>query len=350
MVRHPSCSDASGTGDVSLSFSKHEIAWDEPVDLEITMINRSSYPAKIPFDSQGTISPQANDRARQVAGMLDAAEWLHVRHHRNREIALRVDDFAADYAIVDVVQKRLGEGPFFVLEPGQRISITVRAFNRGWARYPLLDEGEYRIVLDYIPDWDDEMLASAQVGRVRSREVGIKVITPAPETISRTGQVASLSIEEKDAHLVAYITNSTDQPTIINTNFGDQPPFAQGRWVYQQSEKQCEYMVIDRQRASWHDFSKNKLVEVQPGESVELSKISYNDLRQRLTEAGADLKAEGWRLYFSYSNLCDRRWQRRQEVILQDNPNAPDLLLKPLPPRLLSARHTSNALTGLPRK
>ncbi len=137
---------------------------------------------------------------------------------------------------------------------------------------------------------------------------------------------------------------------IINTNFGDQPPFAQGRWVYQQSEKQCEYMVIDRQRASWHDFSKNKLVEVQPGESVELSKISYNDLRQRLTEAGADLKAEGWRLYFSYSNLCDRRWQRRQEVILQDNPNAPDLLLKPLPPRLLSARHTSNVLTGLPRK
>lgn len=331
--------------EVTLLLSKQEIDWDESVDLHINMINHSSYPARIPFDSQITAAHQTNHSARQVAGMLDAAEWITVRHPGKREVALKMDDFASEPDIVEVVQQRLDDGPFFLIEPGQRISLTVRDFNRGWARYLLLDKGEYSIVMDYVPAWSDKILSEAHVGRVTSPVVKIKVITPAPDTISRSGQVASLKIVKQDKHVSARLINRTDQPMIINTNFGDQPPFSQGRWIYQHSKKQCSVLIIDHQRATWNDFQPGKLVEVKAGASVELSRIGFDDLSKRLKAAGADLEAGDWKLSFNYTNLFDRPWQRRRKEILQNTPNAPDYLLKPLSSRLLSARHTSNELT-----
>lgn len=335
--------------EISLSFSKNNIAknniaWNESIDLIITLKNGSSHPAKIPFDKQTTLPRQNHNHARQVAGMLDAAEWLHVRHPQGHEITLTVNDFASDPAIVDVVHNRLDEGPFLTIDPQQQITLTAHAFNRGWARYKLLDEGEYTVCIDYVPAWEDEKLADAQVGRVTSKEIKIRITKPAPETISRTGQAASVSIYQENKKIFARLINRSDQPMILNTNLGDQPPFAQARWVYRNDDQQIEHLMIDQARASWNDFDQHKLIEIQPGQSHVLSKMDIDVLRQKLIEAGADEKAETWALSFSYSNLFDWRWQRRQEEILQNNPHAPEFLQKPLPPQLSSARYTSNEL------
>jgi len=330
--------------EITLSLSKNDIAWNESIDLVLTMNNRSSHPAKIPFDKQITQPIQNHNNARQVAGMLDAAEWLHVLHPQGKEISLTVDDFAADPAMVDVVHERLDEGPYLTIEPRQILTLKAYSFNRGWARYKLLDEGEYTVWLDYVPAWDDKVMADAQIGRIKSQKMAIHVNQPAPETISRSGQVASISIEQKKNTLIATLINRLDQPIILNTNLGEQPPFAQARWIYRHDEQQCEHPIIDQVRASWNDFDQQKLIEIPPGQSYVLSGIDINVLRKKLIETGADEKADSWALSFSYSNLCDWRWQRRQEEVLQNNPHAPEFLQKPLPPRLSSARYTSNEL------
>lgn len=330
--------------EITLSLSKNNIAWNESIDLVMTLKNVSSHTAKIPFDKQITLPRQKHNHAQQVASMLDVAEWIHVRHPQGQEMTLSVDDFAADPAIVDIVHLRLDDGPFMTIEPQQQITLTAYAFNRGWARYKLLDEGEYTVWLDYVPEWDDKKLADAQIGRVTSKEIALRVDKPAPDTISRSGQIASLSIHQDKDKMYAKLINRTDQTMILNTNLGDQPPFAQARWIYRNDDQQCEHLIMDQIRASWHDFDQRKLIEVQPGHSHVLTRINLDVLREKLIEAGADKKAESWALSFSYSNLCDWRWQRRQAEILQNNPNAPEFLQKPLPPKLSSARYTSNEL------
>src|SRR3990172_5050624 len=123
--------------EVSLSFSKPIIDWKEPVDLNITMTNRLSYPARVPFDVEPGVRGDSDD-ARQVADMLDAAEWLKVRSPDGRELELRVDDIAGEPAVFAAVQSRLAGGPGGVLAPGEKITVRARAFNRGGARVPLL--------------------------------------------------------------------------------------------------------------------------------------------------------------------------------------------------------------------
>ena len=336
--------------DVSLSFSKPIIDWLEPVDLNITMTNRLPYPARIPFDVDPGVRGDDDD-ARQVADMLDLAEWLKVRAPDGRELDLRVDDIGGEPAVFAVVQSRLAGGPGGVLAPGEQITVTARAFNRGWARFPLLDRGEYTVMLDYVPDWTDVVLAAARVGRVISTPTTVTIRDGASPTISRTGIQTDLIIEREGTFLIARLVNRTDQPVLINTNFGGAAPFADGRWVYEidqpfaaQGKTRCDLPILPKPGASWHDFKPELLVEVGPGESVELARISVSDLRKSLINAGADLSGDRWSVHFTYANLCDRQWQTRQGSALLGNENAPPFFQKPLPRRTLSVRQGSNRL------
>ena len=148
-------------------------------------------------------------------------------------IELTVDDIAADATVVAAVQQRLNGGPSGVLDPGERVTLPIRAFNRGWARYPLLDSGTYTVVMDYVPQWEDAVLAAQRVGRVVSNQATITVTEGAPASVSRGGPEASLAVDREGQSLVAVLTNRTDQPMLINKNFGRSPPFADGRWVWE---------------------------------------------------------------------------------------------------------------------
>jgi len=332
--------------DVSLSFTRTEIAWAEPVDLLLTLTNRSAYAARIPFEIRRADRSADDSDARQVAAMLDVSEWLRVRNAEGREIELRVDDIAADAEVLAAVQDRLNGGPVETLAPGERVQVLARALNRGWARYPLLDRGEYTVAFEYLPPWEDDALATARVGRVASDPVTITVNGGAPPGVSRSGLEAEIELTTAGRDLVVRLANRSDQLLHINTNLGGAPPFAEGRWVYERDGMRRELPAGNRGAASFRDFQEARLVALDPGGSLEIERAAIADLRQALAAAGADLSGQHWTVVYSYTNRCDRRWQERQAAMLTNAATVPEVLRRPLPRRMLSGRLNSNELTA----
>ncbi len=327
---------------VELAFSKARIVWDEPIDLHVTLINDSEYDARVLMETDAIERAKLPPDSRQVADMLDVAEALRVVGPTERNVGLRVDDINLDPHVAEVVQVRLGVGPIGTVAAGERITIIIRDFNRGWARMPLLEAGRYAVQFDYMPRWEDQLLVDAEVGRVSSNEATITVTAAAPETVSRRGVEASLTVEREGSDLVAKLVNRTDKMQLINRNFGAAQPFAHGRWVYDRDGNMREISSIDRPGASWHDFKKERLVAVAPGATVELTRIAKDDLVKRLAAHGANVNDKTWELYFTYSNLCDRNWQKRQGDALLGADSAPAFLQKLLPRNILTGWHTSN--------
>ncbi len=329
---------------VELTFSKTRIVWDEPIDLQVTLINDSDFDAQVLLETDATERAKLPPESRQVADMLDVAESLRVFGPTERTVGLRVDDINLDPHVAEVVQVRLGHGPIGKIAAGERVTIIVRDFNRGWARMPLLDAGRYAVQFDYMPRWEDQALADAQVGRVLSNEASITVTKAAPETVSRRGVEASLIVERKGRDLVASLVNRTDKTLLINRNFGSASPFSHGRWVYDLDGNMREISSIMRPNASWHDFNPELLVPVAPGATVELTRIAQADLIKRLAAHGANVDETRWELYFTYTNLCDRNWQKRQGTALLGADSAPEFLRKLLPRNILAGWYTSNRI------
>jgi len=327
--------------EVRLAFNKPKVSWNEPTDLTVTMVNRSMYPAQVPFEIDTAARQELSPDARQVGDLLDLADLTHIRSDGGLELELTVDDITEDPDVVAAVQMRLNGEPASTLNPGQQVSLTVQAFNRGFARYRLLDKGSYAVRLEYIPGWNDEALSAHQVGRVVSNEATITITQSAPATISRSGLEASLDLELRNGRMVVTLTNRLDQAQQINKNFGPSAPFAEGRWIWEANGTRKGVTLPGRSSTSWHDLDPGLLVEVHPGASVELATIEIAELIRRLTEAGVDTSDPRGTIYFSYANMCDRQWQLRQGPSLVGNPNAPPLFRSLLPRHVLSTRLTS---------
>ena len=322
---------------VRLACAKSSIAWDEHINLDVIVANRSAYPARIPFAISVDVPPPASD-ARQVGDLLDVADMLRVRRVEGSAVDLVVDDITADPAVEAAVQERLNGGPMSLLPPGEERTLTVRHFNRGWARYPLLDAGDYRIRLEYLPEWGDEVLAAEGIGRVISNELSLTVVRGAPEAISRRGREASVEMRREGDVLIATATNRSDLPILVNRNFGLSPPFARGEWVYELGSADRTIPLAPHEPASMEDFDAGLLTDVAAGKTVELTRTTVADLLVELDRAGAAPVESGGSIYFVYTNLCDRRWQRRQGDALLDNAKAPPVFRRPLPRRLLGGR------------
>ena len=328
--------------EVVLSASRTRLAWDEAVDLTIEIHNRSAWPAAIPFETEGEKRARLGVDVRQVGDMLDAADMLRVVSAERHEIPLRLDDIAADPAVAHAVESRVDEAPRGIIPPNGSVSIALPAFNRGWARYPLLDAGTYSVQFIYAPEWNDPALSAAQVGRVASNEVSLTVAREAPDTVSRTHATALITLNRQEQWLVAHLTNRTDQAMVVNLNFGGGVPFADGRWVLTDNERLIDIPVPPLQPgASWDAFDEQRLAKVGPGQRIVLAQIEWDQLQRRADESKA---AASWQVAFTYSNLCDRAWQRRQGDALLGNEKAPPGLRELLPRRLLTARHHSDRI------
>lgn len=329
--------------DVRLTATKKEIRWDEPFDLVLEVESSPRFATRVPFSLEGGTDGGDDSDARQVGYMLDLAEWLQVRRADGREVSLKVDDIADDPAVLSAVQERLSGGPVSTLEPGRTARVTGDRANRGWARFPLLDAGEYIFVFDYVPMWEDAALERDRVGRVRSNEVTVVVTQGAPDEVSRGGREASVTLDRDGDTFVARITNHNDQEMIVNTNYGPAPPLAQGHWVLEQSDRQVKLPVGEPGPIRWGDFQAEALLPVPPGGTAKLATIDLDELRDRAKEKG--IRAT-WTLHFAYANLCDRRWQQMQgNNLAAEGDEVPDVLREPLSRRLLSARHASRRET-----
>lgn len=330
--------------DIQLSVSKSKIEWSEPIELILQLRNRSAYPSRIPFAAPSDVD---NEETR-IGLMLDLSEVLSVRRADGHEIELTIDDITANRVAARAVQQRLTEGPTHVIQPGETVTYRARAFNRNWARYRLLDAGYYKVHLDYIPQWSDDVLADQRVWRVVSHDVKVLIATGAPEQISRVGSEASIRIRRDEDDYVAQLTNRTDQVLFVNQNFGAALPFADGRWIYDGNDSRRVVPLRGKQTRSLNDFDARRLTPIQPGTSIELARINTQDLHQSLIERGATLDTHPWDLHFAYMNLCNRKWQEGQRTTMLEGQNVPEVLKQPLPQRILMGRHTSNQITSMP--
>jgi len=323
--------------EVTIEFSKQDIAWTDPVDLRITIVNHSRYEAQIPFDRPGGSKPTLEGDARQVADMLDASELVRVRAGDGRELELRMDDIAGDEQVAQALQSRLDIHTTSSLAAGETVHITIREFNRGWARYAMLDAGEYTVVLDYTPEWQDSALLVARAGRVVSNIARLKIRDGAPPNISRGGSQPGIVVEQVADAFIAKIENRTDQPVVVNANFGGSAPFADGRWTVESDEHRIDVGALTQIAPTWKDFAAEKLLKVAPGATVELSRVPVAKLCQASKEA-APGGSTGWTVRFAYSNLCDRNWQVRQGDSFAKDAQVPAVLKQPLSRRLLNTR------------
>ncbi len=331
--------------EITLRISKKRITWDEPVDLIVTMANRSAYdslvPVTLPID--GANSPD-NEHARQVAGMIDLGDWLLVRAPGGKEVSLHADDIDAEPAVADVVRQRLEEAPIGTLPPGESVTLTLPAFNRGWARFRMLDKGRYSVRLVYVPQWEDDQLLTNRVGAVESNVATVDVTSTAPSTVSRRGRERSLTVSIRGTDVRASLTNHLDRAVHINTHFGTGVPFAKGVWIAMSGDTRREVSVHADLPSLWQQFDSALIVKVPPGGTIVLAETPWTDLRQRLTEAGADFGTGHWTLQFSYGNLLDRKWQRRHPAEQSGGNQLPPGLRDPLPLWMPVTRLTSEAV------
>jgi hypothetical protein len=330
--------------EITLKASRTNVPWDDPVDLHVHMTNRSKYPARVPFELDEERRAALTADARQVGDRLDVGDLLRVSGPDGRPVELRVDDFLAAADVLAEVESRLDAGPTSVIGPGREATLIVKAFNRGWARYPLLDKGAYSFVLDYTPNWNDAVLNEQRVGYVVSNELVVEVSRAAPAAVSRVGIEAGLSLRISDHDLVAELVNRADQPIWINRNFGPTPPFAWGRWVVEVAQLQQEIPTPAPVSPTWGDFQSAQLVEVRPGAVVEVARIEVKTLRAEVKQELKDAARRTWKVHFRYSNVCDRRWQRSQDLIGSDVPGIPPVLKELLPRRMLASVVTSEAI------
>jgi hypothetical protein len=276
--------------------------------------------------------------------MIDAVEWLIVSRNGDDPQSLHVDDITLDQDVADVVNDRVNRAPVSSLAPGQTVTLVVTAFNRGWGRYRLLDNGQYRIMLRYVPPWGDEALEAARVGLVESNEALLTILAAAPDTVSRRGVDASIEVTIEGEHYVARLTNRRDLSAVVNVNFGLIAPFAQGRWVCERESSIRDVSATPDAKSDWSEFTGVKLREVKPGDAIELDRVDRRELNKRLAMLGLDPRENGSTLYFSYSNMCDRNWQRKQDRVTITALETPGVLRDALPIRMLTGWHTSNRI------
>ena len=255
-----------------------------------------------------------------------------------------MDEISDDPAVLRVVQERLSGGPISVLAPGERASVALVAFNRGWARYPLLDEGNYTVMFRYVPEWIDPVLAEERAGEVRSNTLAFHVVKGAPETVSRGGALAEVAVRRDENELIASMTNRTDRAMLINTNYGMSVPFAAIQWIYERDGRRATIPAAPVLGRNWVDFDARRFVPLEPGGSLELSRVRVADLSRALSQAGEVVVAGEGIIALSYFNLCDRQWQLREQANLDKDAATPAVFRTTLPRELLSTRLTSQPL------
>ena len=322
---------------VRLEVDRTRLAWNEPLALDVIIRNECGYRSFLPLE------PDAGrpEHVRLVGDLVDLADYLEVIDPEGRPVEMRVDDVWSDPAVAEAVAWRSEGGPVLELPPGQQVVVRLHPLNRGWARYPLLSAGIYRIRIEYAPVWGDARLDEAGLGRVCSNRLEVEVTEAADPVVQRGFGVPRVTLSRCDEHVVATMTNTDDLPVWVNLNTGVQAPGAQLSWL-----AICgEYLapVDARQRAAAMSFDRNHIRELAPGASIDVGRISLAEvLSAKLVEtippeAPVQLRA-------IWTNQCDRVWQRRQQV----KADAEDALRTPLPRRMVVGRVQSALLDLTP--
>ncbi len=325
--------------EVTLAVSDSTVRWHESVDITMTFTNRATVPARVPFEL-GAQSFAKSLEGRQVGDMLDAAEYLRITAPDGSEVNIILDDISEHPDVTNVVEHRVQGGAVSTLAPGEKVALTLRGFNREWARYPLYEKGTYRIVFDYTPQWSDDSLLAEKVGRVVSNEVQVNISEAAPSSVSRHQIMGAFTVSLENEQVVARAHCKSDKPIFINQNFGTRLPLSQARWEFSTTTKAIEIPVSP----TFDTFDPNLVKKVGVGESIVIAKISRQSLQDWLVQRNASLDEPGAKVCFTYANWCNRSWQLREQVRSNKDGAKPPIANVALPRRILSARHASKSI------
>jgi len=331
--------------EVRLTAAREEIAWNDPLTVRLTFTNRSEFPARVPFETDAARRAALAEGVLRAGDMLDFAEFAECRGPGGRPVDLRVQDLDEAEGAAKAVADRLVAGPTSTLAPGETVVLELPEVNRGWARFPLLEAGAHTLVIEYVPRWDDEVLAAQQVGRVVSNHLLVKVREPAPASVARDAALCSVSVALEEGTLVARLTNHRDVPLRVNRNFGPAAPFAQGTWLAGAGDRAVEIMQAGPRHLTLGDFRAEAITEVAPGAAVELARITTEEFQAACARQAPAVAGELPRAQFRYVNLSNRRWQALGGREILGNERVPPVLRDPLPTGMLVTQQLSAPLT-----
>jgi len=311
---------------IRLEFSTARASWEEPVTLTVRMQNPSPAPIRVPWPGEDDRSSREviGATARQVAGLLDVADFLVVTDAEGNVVELRIDPIEQDAAVLTAVQSRAGDDPPTQVVPAGRSSeLVVPLFNRGWARYPLLAEGTYSVQFVYQPDWKDPQWTQDGFGLVQSRPVEIQITTSAPTSVRDGHGIATAIRASEDGRIQATLENQWDRPQWVSLNWGSNPklyPTLIWRWIPLR-DGEAEELEFPRDPPSAR-FDEKRVRHLQPGESVQIGEIAAQKLRERIA-LSTPQEAKAFVISASYQQLGwpdDWRAELRTRGKLTDTP------------------------------
>ncbi len=271
---------------VRLSVDRARVAWNEPITLSVHAHNTTTGPLRVPWAAP-TTKPAAGVTADaiQVAGMMDAADFLTVIGPDDREIELRVEPIERDPAVYEAVDIRVHTPPTQVIEGGKDARLDILLFNRGWARYPMLAAGKYTISFGYQPRWKDDSWTKAGFGCVRGEPVTVEISPGAPAAIRKAGVALELRIKRSAETLEAELASTWDTLQWINLNVGG-PLSTHARIEWQLIPVQDNAEPIDLEPPTGEPrFDGKLLTRIAAGERLVISRVSMAAVRDRLRES-----------------------------------------------------------------
>ncbi len=261
---------------VRLEADPPRVRWDQPLRLRVIVENRAGFPTKIPWTCGAGSATRPARPAEQAALALDVSDFLEVTAPDDGPVELRVDPIGDDREVETAVEKRAkGGGATSPLAPGRTCTADVPEFNRGWARYPLLAKGRYRLRFTYQPEWTREEWIEAGLGKVVSEAIEVEVVEPAPPAVREAEASAAVSVTRDGGHLVARLQNTWDRPLCVNLNFrADTERFAQMFWmVVSDDGEPARVSLPPTAPMETPEPDANRIRLLRPAEEVELGRV-----------------------------------------------------------------------------
>jgi hypothetical protein len=288
---------------VELEIGTEQVAWNEPFDLTLVVHNPTPAPLRVPWPKPMpvTSTQPANEDARQVAAMLDIADFLTVaftppeiatikretKQHESSEdeenlVELRVDPIERDDDVYAQVRLRTQiPAPSHTIPPGETARLTVPAFNRGWSRCPMLEMGAYEIRFAYQPEWNDESWVESGFGRIETEPVRIGVTEPAPKAIRKGNRPMYMQIEDTGKVLELRLVSLWDRDQWVNLNIGGAiETHAQLLWrICPENAEECDAIPFEHDKTP-AQFDAARLRRLAPGEMLTISRLPYAAIRE----------------------------------------------------------------------
>ena len=270
---------------VRLEPSRTRVAWDEPFDLILHVQNPTGGELRVPWPAPTT--QPVHREAKQVAAMMDAADFLTVTRENGVPLQLRVDPIEQDAGVYATVNVRAGNTPPSHRVPaGASVRLVIPEFNRGWARYPMFEAQTYAIRFSYQPEWKDATWTRDGFGRVTSEPIQVTVTQTAPKCIRQAHRPVALRLDLEGDRLAIRMESHWDRTQWINANLGSDLRYhAVLEWRWDQgifSEKRrLDLGAMDEVPP----FDLRQVRALKPGQSITLKQISWPELQEQVDEA-----------------------------------------------------------------